>query len=199
MICCAIVLSRWIDLQEVGQQQRVRRRDAGRSAGGVRFAFAVLPVDVVAGVVGREGFDADRFRERLDAVLRRSRRTRRRRRCRTRRRSAGSRCARRRVREPRARPPSGRHAAIVRAADRPARPAPTTITSAFFGAEELAAGPAAGSASARAAAGSAAAAAPAAVAPISVRRVKRLSASPPVAPICGSSTRDRLGSTGPEP
>jgi hypothetical protein len=70
--------------------------------------------------------------------------------------------------------------AIARAADRPASPPPTTITSAFFGNVELVAVLAGSLArSARATDGSAAAAAPAAAVPISVRLVKRVPLSPP--------------------
>src|SRR6185437_14844822 len=70
-------------------------------------------------------------------------------------------------------------AAIARAALRPASPAPTTSTSAFFGnVEAVAVLDGSAGASARATDGSAAAAAPAAAVPISVRRVKRVSCSP---------------------
>jgi hypothetical protein len=69
---------------------------------------------------------------------------------------------------------------IVRAALRPAKPAPTTTTSAFR-ADESASDELEGSsdASARARRGTAAAAAPAAAPPISVRLVKRVSVSRP--------------------
>ena len=65
-------------------------------------------------------------------------------------------------------------AAIVRAAVSPARPAPTTTKSAFFGAEELGSAAEASASRARATEGNAAAAAAAAPVPISVRRVKPL-------------------------
>src|SRR5437764_2299109 len=68
--------------------------------------------------------------------------------------------------------------AIARAAVKPARPAPTTTTSAVFGTDEAAGAELDGSASgdsARATRGSAAAAAAPAAVPISVRLVKPLS------------------------
>ena len=71
--------------------------------------------------------------------------------------------------------------ATARAALKPARPAPTTTTSAVFGSDELASDELGGSAdaSARVTRGREAAAAPAAAEPISVRLVKRVCVSPP--------------------